>query len=221
MRRRLLCAQRGVCPVDQTGDRALRPPLPSGPRALRQGQVLPEELALRKPLHRPLQAVRAERGGVRSQVLRQADDSLLRQSRLLPEEPPVLQCRRGPGVLPTSRQVQDPDPTRGHRRRAGNTADLLSARPGQYESRPLLSAGTGGAQQPRFPDTAPRHQPILLSARSGLWIGLGQGLRRSPIRLTKLRKLRQRVPKRDVQPGDLRPAVIASTLPIRRNLPPV
>ena len=221
MRRRLLCAQRGVCPVDQTGDRALRPPLPSGPRALRQGQVLPEELALRKPLHRPLQALRAERGGVRSQVLRQADDSLLRQSRLLPEEPPVLQCRRRPGVLPASQQVQDPDPTRGHRRRAGNTADLLSARPGQYESRPLLSAGTGGAQQPRFPDTAPRHQPILLSARSGLWIGLGQGLRRSPIRLTKLRKLRQRVPKRDVQPGDLRPAVIASTLPIRRNLPPV
>ena len=39
MHRRLLCAQRGVCPVDQTGDRALRPPLPSGPRALRQGHA--------------------------------------------------------------------------------------------------------------------------------------------------------------------------------------
>jgi hypothetical protein len=118
VRGHLLQAERGVRQVDSTFDRGLRSSLPGRASTLRQGHVLPEELALREPFHRPLQALRAVRGGVRPQVLRQADDSLLREGRLLPEEPLVLRDRQEAGVLSSAAEVRGSDPPGEHRDQA-------------------------------------------------------------------------------------------------------
>ncbi len=71
LRPRLLQAERGVSPgaSQQRERRGLRAALSAEAGLVRQGQVLPAEVALHQRAHGSLQAVPTERGGVREQVL--------------------------------------------------------------------------------------------------------------------------------------------------------
>ena len=113
------------------------------------GKCCPPKMALPEPEHGPLQAVPPERGGVREQVLRSEHVALLRQGRVLPEEPILLRQRQEAGVLPAADEVRRPDPPREHRRQAGDGGDLLSAGAPQQQPEALLPGRPGGAQQSR------------------------------------------------------------------------
>jgi hypothetical protein len=148
----------------------------AGTRALRTVDVLPDELALRQSVDRPLQAVREESGGMRAQVLQQADDSVLRDRRLLSEEPLVLLRRLGPpDMLPATREVRHPNPSRQRWRRSPHSCDLLSTRAVRPEGEDLLSRRTGRIDGPRD-QGQPRAQPLLLPGRPDLWLGSGDDL---------------------------------------------
>ena len=186
--------------------------------------MLPEELgaALTLPPASASAAGRTRRSAIASAAPQQADDSLLRQSRLLPEEPPVLQCRRGLRVLLASRQVQGPYTLRGHRRRAGNAADLLSSSTrGQYESRPQRLPGQVALNSPGF-RTPPSGISPFCCSRPVRLVDRAQGkvcvdLQSDSQNCGSCGNVCQ---SGTCSQGSWRLAVIASTLPIRRNLPP-
>jgi hypothetical protein len=187
----------------------LRTSLSQWPCALRPEQVLPDELALRKSGYRSLQAVCAERGGVREEVLQQGHDALLWQGRLLPEEPLVLRDREDTEVLPAGAEVRDPDPAGRHRRQARNCRDLLSARAVSRQPQALLPARSGCAVRRRTKRRS-RPQPVLLPDGTDLRLGrqsnvlpeerhsrvadlLQRQMRRHPLRRAELRYLQQRL----------------------------
>jgi hypothetical protein len=90
----------------------VRAALPERPGALRPAEVLPHQLAVRQSVHGALQALRAERGRVREEVLQPGHDPLLRRGRLLSQEPLVLREREHADVLSRGTEVRDPDPAR-------------------------------------------------------------------------------------------------------------
>jgi hypothetical protein len=125
------------------------------------------------------------------EVLRPEDDSLLREGRLLPEEPGVLQYGQDPEMLSSRPEVRGPDPPRRDRRQASHRCDLLSGCTLQREPEALLPGGTGGAQQPGIPHSASWHQPGLLPAGPDLPIGWEPVLRKPAIRSGELRNVRK------------------------------
>jgi hypothetical protein len=183
--------------------------VPAEPGVVRQGQLLPAELEVHQREHGALQALLAQRGGVRKEVLRPKDESLLRKGRLLPEGPIVLRHGQDAALLPVRPEVCDSDPRRRHRRETRHGVHLLPLRPLQQEPRALLPARPGRTQHTRLPDPAARHQPVLLSAWPDLWIRCEQDLREHAIGFPELRQLRERLRVRNLSRRDLRPSVIA------------
>ncbi len=74
-------------------------------------------------------------------MLQPEDDSLLREGRLLSEEPGVLQHQQDAEVLSGRREVCDSDPRRQHRHQTGHQSDLLPA--ARFNSYPVLCCPSG------------------------------------------------------------------------------
>lgn len=235
LRETLLPAERGVshCARRRFESDRLRPAVPAGASALWTVEVLPEELALRQPVDRPVQAVRGQPGGMRAQVLQQENDSVLRERGLLSEEPLLL--RHGPrptDVLPARPKVRHPNPSGQRWPRSACPIDLLSTRALRHEGEALLPRRPGGAAK-RGTEGRPRAQSLLLSHQSHLRHGSGKDLlpdesdarngdvlqrqvRRCAFQPAELRVLRECVRIGRVQRRRLRFSLTAIRLPSNR-----